>query len=244
MAELPQDLDEAIAQSRTATQAALDDGHSRLQVELVFPEIDLQAISIAELFAADFEARYGDRFKILFPDAGAAALAKHRWGEKPYEIRGISELKAQIQPDEQAFLMIAPSSVEVGPVEKFCEEAGDRPVVMVNPRLEDVATIGIGYAGRQLRERFLSTLLSCYYLRPFEGGALRRCYPGPWEVWLETETGYEKVAEESQKPVGDALDQIIGRVQGIETNGTPAPGPTKRKGFLSGLQEFLRALSQ
>lgn len=38
MTELPNSLSEAIAQSREATQKALADGYTRLQVELVFPE--------------------------------------------------------------------------------------------------------------------------------------------------------------------------------------------------------------
>jgi len=46
-------------------------------------------------------------------------------------------------------LFIAPSAVEVAQVEKLCEAAGSRPVVLFNC-LEDVS-IGIGYAGRQLR---------------------------------------------------------------------------------------------
>jgi len=74
---------------------------------------------------------------------------------------GKVSVEQQIQPEDEAFLFIAPSAVEVAQVEKLCE-AGSRPVVLFN-RLEDVSIIGIGYAGRQLRDRFLNAIESCSY---------------------------------------------------------------------------------
>ncbi len=70
------------------------------------------------------------------------------------------------------FLLVEPSAVEIAQVEQLCQAAGSRPVVLLAPRLEDAATVGIGYAARQLRERFIKTLESCYYIRPLEGAAL------------------------------------------------------------------------
>jgi hypothetical protein len=242
MDQLPTSLEDAIAQAIVATQAALEDGYTRLQVELVFPE--LRMMPIAQQFISAFEDR-GAALRIFFPDAGAAALARRDWGEKEYAIRGIGELKAKIQPDEQLFIFIEPSSVEVAQVEELCNEAGDRAVVLLNPRLEDVATIGIGYAGRQLRERFLSQFDSCYYLQPIEGAAVSRAYPSPWRVWLEQGDGnYELVAEEPRKPAGDALNQLLMAATGGETGDETQPSPVKRPGLLAGLQQFLRALSQ
>lgn len=238
MAELPKTLEDAVEQSKAATQAAIADGYSRLQVELVFPE--LKIMPIATQFIPAFEER-GEKLRIFFPDAGSAALARRDWGETPYAVRGIGELKAKIQPEEELFIFVEPSSVEVNQVEQLCEEAQDRPVVMLNPRLEDVATIGIGYAGRQLRERFLSTFESSYYLRPLEGAAILRCYPSPWQVWLEVENDYQLVAEEPKRPMGDTLDRILASARGESPEATPQ---TSRKGLLSGLQDFLRALSQ
>lgn len=234
MTQLPQNLDDAIAQARTATQAAIADGLNRLQVELVFPE--LKVMPVAEKFIPAFED-LGDKLRVFFPDPGSAALARRDWGEKPYAIRGIGELKAVIQPEEEVFLFVEPSSVEVTQVEQLCEEAQHRPVVLLNPRLEDVAIIGIGYAGRQLRERLLNTFESCYYIRPLEGAALFRCYPSPWQVWQETNGTYELIAEEPQKPIGEALDRILNQSPDAEERPT-------RKGFLAELQGLLRALSQ
>lgn len=234
---LPNNLDEAVVQAREATLAAIADGYPRLQVEMVFPE--LKIMPIAEQFLPAFE-HLGDKLRVYFPDPGSAALARRDWGEKPYPIRGISDVKADIQPEEELFLFIEPSSVEVEQVEKLCEQATGRPVVMLNPRMEDIAIIGIGYAGRKLRERFLSTFESCYYLRSLEGAAILRAYPSPWQVWIEKEDGYELVAEQPEKPVGEVLDQILAVAAGASPD---APQPPK-KGILSSLQQFLRALSQ
>jgi hypothetical protein len=245
MAELPQTLDEAIAQAREATQAALRDGYTRLQVELVFPEIALQAQPIAWQFTPIFE-QYGSGLKVLFPDAGAAALARRDWGETPFKVTDIgtsrSPVESRIQPEDEAFLIVSPSAVEVSQVEKLCNLAGDRPCVLLTPQLEDLKVVGIGYAARQLRERFLSTLTSCYYVQPLDGAALLRVYPGLWQIWLEKENAYQLIAEEPQKPVGDAVELIIAKVTGSgDSEDAPAP---KKSGFLSTLQSFLDALSR
>jgi hypothetical protein len=234
---LPNNLDEAVVQAREATQAAIAAGYTRLQVELVFPE--LKIMPIAAQFLPEFEP-LREKLRVYFPDPGSAALARRDWGEKPYPIRGISDVKADILPEEEMFLFVEPSSVEVEQVEKLCEQAMERPVVLLNPRMEDIAIIGIGYAGRMLRERFLSTFESCYYLRSLEGAAILRAYPSPWQVWVEKEEGYELVAEQAQKPVGEVLDQILAKAAG-ESPDAPQP---KKQGILSSLQQFLRALSQ
>jgi hypothetical protein len=234
---LPNNLDEAVVQAREATTAAIAAGYPRLQVELIFPE--LKIMPIAAQFLPEFE-HLGDKLRVYFPDPGSAALARRDWGEKPYPIRGINDVKADIQPEEELFIFVEPSSVEVEQVEKLCEQATGRPVVLLNPRMEDIAIIGIGYAGRMLRERFLSTFEPCYYLRSLEGAAILRAYPSPWQVWVEKEEGYELVAEQPQKPVGEVLDQILVAAAGT----SPDALKPSRKGMLASLQQFLRALSQ
>lgn len=240
MTEIPNTLEQAIAQASEATKAAIADGYTRLQVELLFPE--LKPMPVAEKFLPTF-AEYDSQFRVYFPDAGAAALARREWGELPFTVRGIGELKGQMEAEDKAFLMVAPTAVEVEEVEKMYEEAGDRPFVLLNPSLEDVAIVGIGYASRQLRDRFLNSIESCYYLRPLEGAALLRCYPSPWQVWVETDNGgYRLIAEEAQKPVGEALEQILSGTTGSQ--GTEEQPQQPQKKLFSSLQKFLRALSQ
>jgi Domain of unknown function (DUF1995) len=238
MPQLPQTLEEAIEQAKVATKAALTDGYTRLQVELQFPELKL--MPVAQQFVPALE-ELGSQLRVYFPDAGAAALARRDWGEKPYTIRGIRDLNAEIQPDDQLILFVEPSSVEVQEVEQLCQMAMDRPVLLLNPRMEDIVMIGIGLAGRQLRERFLNTFESCYYLQPLAQGAILRAYPEPWQVWVEkdTESNYELVSETPDKPIGDVLDRIL-----MAASDDPEAAQPRKKGLLSSMQQFLRALTQ
>lgn len=242
MAELPKTLEDAIAQSRGAVQSALADGLNRIQVELLFPE--LKFMPVAEQFLPVF-AEYESRLKVFFADAGAAALARRDWADAPFQILDIgtgrmASLESKIQPEDEIFLFISPSNVEVPQLEKLCEFIGERPFVMLNPRLEDSGVVGIGYAAREIRKRFISTIESCYYLRPIdEESALMRCYPGDWEVWLETEGEYQKIAELPNKPSGDEIDMIMMQEESQSSDGTVA----KKPNLFKSLQRFIKALS-
>ncbi|MBW4643075.1 MAG: DUF1995 family protein [Goleter apudmare HA4340-LM2] len=242
MPELPKSLEEAIAQSRAATQAALADGCTRLQVEFLFPE--LKPMPVAEQFLP-LLTEYESRLKVFFADAGAAALARRDW-DVPFKILDIGTGRAdavgdKIQPEDQIFLFIAPTSVEVSQLEKLCVEIGDRPAILLNPRLEDTGVVGIGYAARQTRQRFINTIETCYYLRPVDDQtAVFRSYPGLWEVWVETNNEYQKVAELPKRPSGDELDLIL--MKGQPQTGTDA-APTKKPSMFKSLQRFLKALS-
>lgn len=247
MTQFPKTLEEAIAQAKQATTVAIEAGYTRLQIELVIPEIALQAQAIAQEFVSILE-QYGSGLKVIFPDSGAAALARRDWGDLPFKVGDLGSRRTPVEqniaPEDQAFLIVGASSVEVYQVEKLCNLAGDRPVILLIPQLESVTTVGIGYAARQLRERFLNTLESCYYIKPLEGAAMLRCYPSPWQVWLEKDEDYELIAEETQKPVGERLEQILTQVSGTdEADREGAPTP-KKQGFLASMQQFLKALSQ
>ncbi|WP_180981983.1 DUF1995 family protein [Cylindrospermopsis raciborskii] len=241
MTELPKTLEEAIAQSRVAVRSALSDGKTRIQVELLFPE--LQFMPVAEQFLPLF-TEYESRLKVFFADAGAAALARRDWGDIPFKIMDIGTGRAassesKIQPEDEIFLFIAPTSVEVAQLEKLCQIIGERPFVMLNPRLEDSSVVGIGYAARETRRRFISTIESCYYLRPIdEQTALMRSYPGNWEIWLETDGEYQKIAELPQKPSGDEIDSIL--IKGQPETGITA---SKKPNVFKSLQRFIKALS-
>jgi hypothetical protein len=121
MPELPNSLEQAIAQSRIATQAALADGYTRLQVDFLFPELKL--MPVAEQFLSLF-TEYDSRLKIFFPDAGGAALANRDWAGTPFKILDIgtgrvASIQSKIQPEDEIFLFIAPTSVEVPQVESY-----------------------------------------------------------------------------------------------------------------------------
>ncbi len=242
MTQLPNTLEAAIVQSQAAAQAAIAAGYPRITVELLFPE--LKAMPVAQQFAEAF-TQYGDGLKIFFTDAGTAAWAKKNWEATGVKFgsldvagsRQTTEADEQIEEDDRLYLFVSPTAVEVGPVEQICEAAGDRPCILLNPRLEDVATIGIGYAGRQLRDRFLVTLEPAYYLRPIDDTlALMRSYPEPWQVWYESAGEWQAIGEEQTRPDAERIEAIV-----QAATGTQKP---KSAGFFAELGAFIKALNQ
>lgn len=241
MVTFPQTLDDAIAQAQTATQSAIAAGYTRLQIDLLLPE--LKPTPVAFQYLPVF-SDIGKGLKIFFTDAGAAALARRDWGTVPYQIcsldvagaRQTTPVEELVSPDDQIFLFVAPSAVEVSPVEQVCNAAGDRPVVLFAPRLEDIGTVGIGYTARKIRERFLNTFEPCYYVRPLDQAALLRCYPSPWQLWLEADETYTLAAEELLKPNSEKLEEILLRIGGAQA----AP----KRSVIEEMQRFLRALGQ
>lgn len=258
MVELPEDLEGAIAQARNATKAALEDGYRLIQVEIVYPE--LKAQPIAEDFIPVL-TEMGYQLKVMFPDTGAAALARRDWENAPFKIADLGSRRisvtSQMEESDECYLLVEPSDVEIEQVEKLCNEAGDRPVILLLPRLENIATVGIGYAARQLRERFLSKITSAYYVRPLPGGAVFRMYPSAWTVWtLNEQNQYELLKEMSYKPVGEELErlflgeesdeEIAARAKGeADSSSSSRATPTKKSGgFFSEVQRFIRALTR
>ncbi|ELS01864.1 protein of unknown function (DUF1995) [Xenococcus sp. PCC 7305] len=248
MNEFPQSIAEAVEQAKKTVIDAIADGYTRLQVELVIPEIPLQAQSLALEFANLFLESHGSGVKVMFPDTGAAMLAKRDWGEIAFQVTDMggrfTSIEQQIAETDEIFIMVCPSSVEVERVETLCNLVGDRPVILLIPQLEDVAVVGIGLAARRLRDRFISTLYSCYYIRPLEGASILRIHPSSWQIWLEKEEGYELAMELSSKPMGEELDRLLIQLTTPEGEAGKNNSTIKKPGLLGNLQKFLKALSQ
>lgn len=246
MNTFPKDLQEAINQAKEATKRAIADGYRRVQIEFVIPEIALQAQFLALEFANLF-TEYGSGIKVMFPDTGAAMLAKRNWKEVPFRVTDMGSrftpVETQIDESDEIFILACPSSVEVERVEKLCNLAGDRPVVLLIPQLEDVAVVGIGLAARQLRDRFISTLYSCYYIRPLDGAYLLRSHPSDWQIWLEKDEEHSLATEVPNKPMGEDLERLLLQLTTPETE-EEVTSQRKKSGIFGNLQKFLKALSQ
>ena len=249
MNTFPETLDAAVEQAKKATQAAIADGYRLIQVELVIPEIALKSEALAFEFAQLFAAT-GLQVKVMFPDTGAAALAKRNWGEQSFKVTDMGSrftpIETQIDDEDEIFIVTCPSAVEVERAEKLNQFAEDRPVVFLIPQLEDVAVVGIGLAARQLRDRFINNIYSSYYLRPLEEGAILRCHPSLWQIWLERESGYELATELSTKPMGEDLERLMISLTSPdgETSNSNTNQSRKKASLLGNLQKFLKALSQ
>jgi Domain of unknown function (DUF1995) len=230
MSNLPDTLEDATSQAIASTFEAIEAGYKRLIVDIRFAELNV--LPVGYQFAAHFNQVYGDAWQALFSDAGTAALAKRDWADLAISARGVNEGRAAIRPEDQAFLLVAPSSVEVDRIEKLVELAGDRPFVMLNPRLEN-SEVGLGLAARRMRDRFLSTFELCYYIQPLEQGALWRCYPQAWQVWQQADDASMSLLQEfNQRPPTEDIDRLFKKTTG------------KSSSFMVQLQRFLNALSR
>ncbi|UFP95297.1 DUF1995 family protein [Gloeobacter morelensis] len=225
MSELPRTLDETLAQCSQALAATFESGKTRAQIDIKVPGLDVLSL-VQGLAPALGESGWA----AAFPDPGAAALARRRLGSVGYDLRGLSELKLR-GGEHRAVLVVEPSAIEVETVETLADRMAGKPFILLNSRLQEAGAVGIGLAGRQLRERFLSTFEMAYAIQPFEGGSLYRAHPKPWQLWRETQEGdYTKVAEFDTRPLGEEIDRAL--------------YPKKGEALLDGLRRFLRALGQ
>ena len=232
----PESLEASISQAVEATKAAITAHETRLQIEIAIPE--LKPLPVAQQYLSQLP-ELGEKVKVFFSDTGAAALARRDWPEISYELRGIEELLDPVQPEDEVFIFIAPTPVEVGKVEKICDQAGDRLCILLNPKLEDVSIVGIGTAGRNLRERFLKKIEFCYYFFPLERGAMIRAYPSDWQVWWAEEgadSDYQLLASEESRPSGERLGQILAPMM--------ATNQVRKPSLFSNMQQFWKALTQ
>lgn len=233
----PDSLETSISQAVEATKAAIADHKTLLQVEIAIPE--LKPLPVAQQFLSELPD-LGQNVKVFFSDTGAAALARHQWQDIPYELRGIEELLDPVQPENDAFVFIAPTPVEVGKVEQICNQAGDRVCILLNPKLEDVSIVGIGMAGRTLRERFLNNIESCYSFLPLERGAVIRSYPTEWQIWWaegeEEDSEYQILASEESRPSGERIGQILAASTATED--------VRKPSLFDNMQQFWKALTQ
>jgi hypothetical protein len=206
---LPSDLRQAESQALVALHSALASGEAgRWIVELRFE--GLKVLPLALRLAAGVRERH-PALQVLFPDAGAMALAR-RDGEAlaplisslgDHRRRQASDTR---EPDAQGarptaedlLLLVQPTPADYEVVEAICG-AHRGPVVLLNPTLEDGA-VGIGSVARARRKGFLAQWREAYALRPFADSALRRAHPEEWELYRLDPDGFRLAASFPQKP--------------------------------------------
>ncbi len=215
---LPADLLTAEAEARAALHQALASTPAgRWTVEFRFQGLRLLPV-VLRLNGALLAA--GMPLRLLFADMGATALARRDAGEAGANIASFGDqerLQAQ-GPSDGLLLLVGASQAEYGQVERICT-AHQGPVVLLNPQLED-ATVGIGSVARQRRRGFLAQWQAAYALIPQTTSALRRAWPGDWELYRLDADGYRQVADFERKPDGEQQELALsgGQSQGLGGN--------------------------
>jgi hypothetical protein len=162
--------------------------------------------------------------RIYFPDEGSAALARRDWTPilPPCVVYdacgGVASRNMKEKKSDVISIFYCPRASEAESVEKLLMEAEEsiysgsdeeeeggahRMTIMVNPLLVDMGVTGFGMAGRRLRERLIDGLIPAYYLRTLAWGALTRCYPNLFTVWMEDENadgGYRMIQAMDRLP--------------------------------------------
>lgn len=113
-------------------------------------------------------------------------------------IGGISA--GDVQADDDIFVLIAPQNMNghsIMPLlNAFCDAAGTRPVILVNPLLTDIPSANgvMSVRGRAERMQQVAAFEEIYHFRLIYNkpniwpiyGCLRKPYGGPWEVYKRT----------------------------------------------------------
>jgi hypothetical protein len=213
---LPADLRSAEAEALEAIQAALSDGEKGLwTAEFRFEGLRIMPVALRLLAA--LTSRFPDA-KLVFPDAGAAALARRDAPDQAAQITALGDVMRLQQADggsDGLLLLVAPTPADYEEVESVSAQHRGR-LVLINGKLEDAA-IGIGTVARERRKGFLSSWRSAYALIPTAEGALRHLYPSGWELYRRDPDGYRAVKEFETKPdaeqIAEALDSAGSGVQ-------------------------------
>ena len=265
---LPDSLLDALVKASEATHRAIQDGAGRCLVELLLPEFwdpnsgavfaeegDQQRFwKLTRRFADELSAcAGGPRIKVIYPDAGVAAMLRNQWPDRAFDIAALGDPRVLADGDD-VIVLAAPDPQTLKDSVEVAEAtlAAGKPLVMFNPRLVS-GDVGIGLNVRRLRDDFLSTFATTYSLRPIgDVGTVFRQYPGQWMVFVEDAAApgrYRLVAERPSAPAGEALDLIL--EQALGTAGRVGEGEPSEPGLaaqvggvMRGLQRFMRQLSQ
>lgn len=249
---IPSSFEAACEQACEAMRAALTAGQRRLFVELdttngdaTYTTLKTTVPTVRALLEV-FE-NFGP-VQLVFPDAGAAALAKRDWKDSP----GSDPSKQVIvgmeqyipQEDDAAIVIIVPRASEVGRLATLVEEAGNTPVVMVNPDLIDMGVTGLSLNARRLRSKVIDLFDNVYYLKVFPWGVLYRRYPEPWTVWVDDEkqsSGFRCITTFPEKPSTDEIQDLLDE-ESKKSGSSDSPGPIAKA--FNGFRRFLNVYTK
>ena len=214
--KLPSDLYAAEAQLLTAVLAAFNKKpKGRWSAEIRFEGLRIMPVAL-RLWQQLANSSIGAN--LLFPDAGACALAKRDAPDAAAfcstlldwqrgQLNGNPTNKTEQQ--ESPLILVAPGPPDYASVEEICTNHSGA-VLLLNGRLEDAA-IGIGSVARLRRKGFLATWQNAYCVQPLLEAALLHAFPHEWQLFKQSEAGFLALASFEQKPAAEELDAALGQ---------------------------------
>eukprot|EP00286_Rhodomonas_abbreviata_P027829 CAMPEP_0181301106 /NCGR_PEP_ID=MMETSP1101-20121128/7245_1 /TAXON_ID=46948 /ORGANISM="Rhodomonas abbreviata, Strain Caron Lab Isolate" /LENGTH=354 /DNA_ID=CAMNT_0023406385 /DNA_START=116 /DNA_END=1180 /DNA_ORIENTATION=- len=163
------------------------------------------------------------------------SLIERLWVEQEYV--------DDVQEEDELFIVIGASCQELPDVRKFCEAAGDRPVVLFNLKLQTLrGDLGLpAFPPKSLHYDWLSTAIPAYFVLPRSysrscprppflinySGCIFRTYPGQWQLLLEVPdeeeggTKYEQVKRADKRPaLSEVREELAVELQLDELDGS------------------------
>ena len=227
--DLPADLLTAEKDMLQSTLAAVGSGDGRRWAASLRFE-GLRLLPVAVRLARDL-IESGQQLVMVWPDAGAAALARRDAEDLKDVILDFNQLKrAEPEtPDTRLLLAVNPSPADYEEFQALCENHAGA-ILMLNGRLEDAA-VGIGSVARERRKGFVASWQQAYWLQPLEGGALMRCFPDDWRLYRQDPDGFRQLDVLSERPDPDTTSALLA-----------GEDPDSIKQQLSGVDRFLDGL--
>jgi len=222
--------------SRSLAAAAVE--HRRLLAWALTPELDpgseyyraseltAFASALAQPLLSSPSLPPGKRAKLLFSSPDEAAIASR--AGLPVGVLGPSALDSA----DGAYVCVFPSAAATTALQGLLDEAGDRPVVVLNPQLDE---------SDPRAAALLRSLEPCYCMRPLSVGYLRdqfagqitrrracvlRCFPHEYAVLLQDASdGWRYVGEFADAPSETALQALLQESLTAERNDAWRPEP-------------------
>lgn len=153
------------------------------------------------------------------------ALSTEDW---PVLLRsGELENPDDVDQHDDLIIVVSPTNAVSIPVvtsvEQLVQRVPDKPIILLNPRLNDVPShSGVMQAsGRAERIAFMQTFKDIFYMRLlFKSGTsyplrgiLYHAYPGPWQVWrsLDNTMDYNLILSSEDSPPSEDINRAFSR---------------------------------
>ncbi len=196
--QLPSNLHEAEEQLFNSIQAFYTaKSTGRISVNLKFEGLKLLPLSYRLL---ERSMSMTENVYFLWPDAGAAALAKNQYSQTSSRIYSFKDFISTHADDLDSPIVLAvePKHFDYEEFESVANCVNGL-LIMLNGQFDD-SSVGIGSVGRERRKGFISTWDNVYWLEPLNNGALMHQYSSDWSLYRSDPDGYRLAQSFTSKP--------------------------------------------
>ena len=200
---LPEQLVDAEEQILISLTNCFNKSSSHLiSVNILFEGLKLQPIALR---LSKKLASLNIKCNIVWPDAGAAALAKRDAPEISQNIKTYKDFidTENLELEELLVIAVSPQPYDYEEFVNLCSKVHGK-IIMLNGKLDD-SNVGIGSVARERRKQFTSKWLNTYWLEPLTRGALIHVYPSNWILYKCTLEGYIHVDTFHEKPNSEEI---------------------------------------